>query len=48
MPNYGAGKASAGKDGPQAFNPNKNYIGFVVMAVYANGQWYADHSKPFM
>jgi len=42
LPNYGAGKA-----GPQAFDPNKNYMGVVIMAVHANGQWYNDHSKTF-
>ena len=43
LPNYGGGKA-----GPQAFDPNKNYMGFVIMAVHANGQWYTDHSKTFL
>ena len=43
LPNYGAGKA-----GPQAFDPNKNYMGVVIMAVHANGQWYNDHSKTFL
>lgn len=38
MPRYG---------GTQSFDPNKNYMGFVIMAIHANGQWYADHSKTF-
>merc|ERR1712235_75138 len=43
VPNYGAGKV-----GPQQFDPNKNYIGFIIMAIYGNGRWYIDHSRPFV
>ena len=42
MPNYGAGK-----NDPQHFDPNKNYIGLVIMAIYGNGQSYTDHTKAF-
>ena len=45
LPNYGAGKAS-----PQAFDPNKNYMGFIIMAIYDQNkaEWYTDHSKTFL
>ena len=39
MPRYGGSSKS--------FDPNKNYLGFVIMAVHAKGQWYTDHSKTF-
>ena len=42
MPRYGGSIY-----GPQSFDPNKNYMGFVIMAVHAKGQWYTDHSKTF-
>ena len=42
MPNYGAGKK-----GPLQFDPNKNYLGIIIMAIHSNGRWYTDHSKPF-
>ena len=50
MPNYGAGfyvPNHVPRAGQEIFDPNKNYIGFVIMAVHANGQWYTDHSKTF-
>ena len=37
MPKYGAGKS---------FDPNKNYIGFIIMAVFKN-RWYINSNKPF-
>ena len=40
MPNYGAG--IKGK-----FDPNKNYLGIIIMAIHSKGQWYTDHSKTF-
>ena len=43
MPRYGGSYG-----GPNAFDPNKSYMGLVIMAVYANGQWYNDHTKTFL
>ena len=40
MPKYGAG--IKGK-----FDPNKNYLGIIIMAIHSKGQWYTDHSKTF-
>ena len=38
MPKYGAGRF---------FDKGKNYLGLVIMAVQKDGEWYADHDKPF-
>ena len=37
MPKYGAGKH---------FDPEKNYIGFIIMAIY-NNRWYTNSNDPF-
>lgn len=41
MPQYGAGRK-----GPNYFDPNKNYVGFVIMAVFKN-RWYTNSNDPF-
>ena len=38
LPKYGAGRS---------FNMNKNYLGLVIMAIQKDGEWFADHDKPF-
>ena len=38
----------AGKNGPRAFDPNKDYIGLIIMGIYSQGQWFTDNSKFFM
>ena len=42
MANYGAGKTDS-----QSFDPNKNYIGLIIMAVRSNQQWFTDNSNDF-
>ena len=42
MPHYGAGRK-----GSHFFDPNKNYLGIIIMAIHSKGQWYNDHSKSF-
>ena len=43
MPMYGAGRK-----GPHYFDPSKNYMGIIIMAIHSKGKWYTEHSKPFM
>ena len=38
IPKYGAGRF---------FDMRKNYLGLVIMAVQKDGEWFADHDKPF-
>ena len=38
LPKYGAGIY---------FNMRKNYTGLAIMAVQKDGEWFADHDKPF-
>merc|ERR1719259_446246 len=42
MPFYGAGRP-----GPTYFNPNKSYMGFIILAINHKTKWYADPSNPF-
>ena len=37
LSDYGACKDS--------FDPNKTYIGMIIMAVYANGRWFTDEQS---
>jgi len=43
MPMYGAGR-----EGPHYFDPSKNYMGIIIMAIHSKGKWYTEHSKPFI
>ena len=42
MPFYGAGRP-----GPTYFNPNKSYMGFIILAINHRTKWYTDPSIPF-
>jgi len=42
MPSYGAGRS-----GPTYFNPNKSYMGFIILAINHKTKWYTDPNSPF-
>jgi len=41
-PSYGAGRP-----GRTSFNPNKSYMGFIILAINHKTKWYTDPNSPF-
>ena len=41
-PSYGAGRP-----GRTSFNPNKSYMGFIILAINHQTKWYTDPNTPF-